>query len=87
NIPRVVPADKSVLIYKELWAVPGIFEVIQKRAKISDREMYRTFNMGIGMVIVVSKNDVKKAHKTIKRFRLKAWTIGEIIKGSGEVII
>jgi phosphoribosylformylglycinamidine cyclo-ligase len=87
NIPRVVPANKSVLIYKDLWPVPEIFKVIQKRARISDREMYRTFNMGIGMVIVVSKNDVKKARETIKKFRLKAWTIGKIIKGRGEVII
>jgi phosphoribosylformylglycinamidine cyclo-ligase len=87
NIPRVVPSDKSILIYKELWEVPQIFSIIQKRAGISDKEMYRTFNMGIGMVIVVSKSDVKKAHDTIKKFRLKAWTIGEIIKGKGEVII
>ena len=87
NIPRVVPCDKSILIYKELWVVPEIFRVIQKRAKISDKEMYRTFNMGIGMVIVVNKSDVKKTHEALKRFRLKAWTIGEIIKGNGEVII
>ena len=87
NIPRVVPDDKSILIYKELWEVPEIFNVIQKRAEIGDREMYRTFNMGIGMVIVVSRADVKKAHDIIKKFRLKAWTIGEIIKGNGEVII
>ena len=87
NIPRVVPGDKSVLIYKELWEVPAIFSVIQKRAGISNKEMYRTFNMGIGMVIVVSRADVKKAHETIKKFRLKSWTIGEIIKGNGEVII
>ena len=87
NIPRVVPSDKSVLIYKELWQVPQIFRVIQKRAGISYEEMYRTFNMGIGMVIVVSKSDVKKAHEIIKKFRLKSWTIGEIIEGDGEVII
>ncbi|OIO33962.1 MAG: phosphoribosylformylglycinamidine cyclo-ligase [Candidatus Omnitrophica bacterium CG1_02_40_15] len=87
NIPRVVPSDKSVLIYKELWQVPQIFRVIQKRAGISYKEMHRTFNMGIGMVIVVSKSDVKKAHEIIKKFRLKSWTIGEIIKGNGEVII
>ena len=87
NIPRVVPKDKSILIYKELWDMPGIFNVIQKRAGISDREMYRTFNMGIGMVLVVSKTDVKKAHEVLKKSRLKSWTIGEIIKGNGEVII
>jgi phosphoribosylformylglycinamidine cyclo-ligase len=87
NIPRVVPDDKSILIYKELWEVPEIFRVIQKRARISDREMHRTFNMGIGMAIVISKRDVKRAHSIIKKFKLKSWTIGEIIKGSGEVII
>lgn len=87
NIPRVVPEDMSILIYKELWKIPEIFSVIQKRAKISDKEMYRTFNMGIGMVIVVNKSEVKKAHATLKRFKLKSWTIGEIIKGNGEVII
>ena len=87
NIPRVVPADKSILIYKELWEVPEIFRVIQKRADIGDRDMYRTFNMGIGMVIVVGKSDVKKTHDVMKKFRLRSWTIGEIIKGSGEVII
>lgn len=87
NIPRVVPDALSILIYKELWEVPAIFRVIQKRAKISDREMYRTFNMGIGMVIVVSKRDVKKTHGIIKKFKLKSWAIGEIIKGNGEVII
>jgi len=87
NIPRVVPGDLSVLIYKELWDVPKIFNIIQKRAGITDRDMYRTFNMGIGMVIVVSKSDVKKAHAVLKKFKLKSWTIGEIIKGSGEVII
>jgi phosphoribosylformylglycinamidine cyclo-ligase len=87
NIPRVVPGDKSVLIYKELWETPAIFKVIQNRAKISDREMYRTFNMGIGMVMVVAKSEAGKAILEIKKSGLKAWTIGEIIKGSGEVII
>ncbi len=87
NIPRVIPGDKSILIYKELWDVPEIFNVIQDRAGISDKEMYRTFNMGVGMVIVVDKGDIKKAHETLKKFRLKSWTIGEIIKGNGEVII
>jgi len=87
NIPRVVPKDKSVLIYKELWDVPEIFTVIQERAGISDREMHRTFNMGIGMVIVVAKADVGKTHSILKNFKLKSWTIGEIIKGDGEVII
>lgn len=87
NIPRVLPKNTSCLIYKELWEKPAIFDLIQKRAGISDRQMYRTFNMGIGMVLVVDKRDVKKAHGVIKSFGIKSWAIGEIIKGKGEVII
>ncbi|MFC1667068.1 phosphoribosylformylglycinamidine cyclo-ligase [Candidatus Omnitrophota bacterium] len=87
NIPRVLPPDVSSLIYKELWRVPDIFKMIQKRARISDREMYRTFNMGIGMTLVVNKKDVKKTHGIIKSSGLKSWTIGEIIKGKSGVII
>ncbi|MBU3911294.1 MAG: phosphoribosylformylglycinamidine cyclo-ligase [Candidatus Omnitrophica bacterium] len=87
NIPRVLPKGKSALIYKELWDVHAIFKTIQKRAGISDREMYRTFNMGIGMALVVDKKDVKKTHRAINGSRLKSWTIGEIVKGKGEVIL
>ena len=86
NIPRVLPPRMDALIYK-IWSVPEIFKTIQKRAKINDNQMYRTFNMGIGMVLVVSRKDIKKTHKGIKKFGLKSWTIGKIIKGKGEVII
>lgn len=87
NIPRVLPSRRSALIYKGLWHTPEIFRTIQKRARISDREMFRTFNMGIGMVVVVAKKDVKKVHETIKSCKLRSWTIGEIVKGKKKVII
>ena len=87
NIPRVLPLGKSALIYKGSWPVPVIFRMIQKKAKIGDKEMYRTFNMGVGMVAVVDKRDVNKAHGIIKKYGLKSWTIGTIIKGKGEVVI
>jgi phosphoribosylformylglycinamidine cyclo-ligase len=87
NIPRVLPSNTSALIYKGLWDVPGIFREIQKRAQINDREMYRTFNMGIGMALVVDKKDVEKSHDIIKSFGLRSWRIGEIVKGKGRVII
>ena len=87
NIPRVLPKGKAALIYKETWPIPGIFKMIQKKAKISDKEMFRTFNMGIGMVLVVNKNDVQKAQEAIKKSGLKSWKIGKVIKGKKEVII
>ncbi len=87
NIPRVLPEGRSALIYKGSWPVPGIFKTVQKKAKTDDKNMYRTFNMGIGMAVVVDKSDLNKAHGIIKKSGLKSWTIGVVIKGKGEVII
>ncbi len=87
NIPRVIPKNTSALIYKNLWDIPDIFKLIQKKAKIDDKEMFRTFNMGIGMVLVVSERDAAKAQKLLKNFKLKSWIIGKIVRGGGEVII
>lgn len=87
NIPRVLPPGKTAVIYKGLWPIPKIFKVIESRAGLGDKEMYRTFNMGIGMVIIVDKDDATKAHSIIERHRLKSWDIGEIIKGKREVVV
>lgn len=87
NIPRVLPQGRAALIYKESWRVPEIFKLIQRRAKISDKEMFRTFNMGIGMALVVDKKDVKRTHAVIKSHGLTSRIIGEVIKGKGEVVI
>lgn len=87
NIPRVIPKSTSAFISKDLWDIPDIFKLIQKKAKIDDREMFRTFNMGIGMVLVVSKENSIKAQRVLKNFKLKSWVIGNIVSGGGEVII
>ncbi|MBU1006993.1 MAG: phosphoribosylformylglycinamidine cyclo-ligase [Candidatus Omnitrophica bacterium] len=87
NIPRVLSSGSAALIYKGLWHVPKIFSVIQERGRVSDKEMHRTFNMGIGMVVVVDKKAAIKSHAVIKACGLRSWTIGEIIKGNKEVLI
>lgn len=58
NIPRVLPQNCSATIYKGSIPKQGIFEFLQKHGPVADREMYRTFNMGIGMVIIAAKEDV-----------------------------
>ncbi len=87
NIPRVIPEDMSALIYKETWDIPEIFKLIQNKAGLDKREMFRTFNMGIGMVLVISEREILKTQKILRNFGLKSWVIGKIIKGSGEVIL
>jgi len=87
NIPRVLPKGMSALIYKSTWPVPDIFKTIQKRANIYEMEMFRTFNMGIGMVLVVDKNAKGKILKHFAKYRQKAFMVGEIVKGKKEAIV
>ena len=87
NIPRALPNRTAASIDKGAWKVPPIFETIKKRSKASDEELYRTFNMGIGMVIILDKNEIPKAIKRLKGFGLKAWDIGEVIKWAKKEVI
>ncbi|NQT46473.1 MAG: phosphoribosylformylglycinamidine cyclo-ligase [Candidatus Omnitrophica bacterium] len=87
NIPRVLPKGKSVAICKNSWPVPSIFTQIQHRANIDALEMFRTFNMGIGMALIVRQKDAGKIGRLLRRFKLKSWVIGEVVRGKGEVII
>jgi len=87
NIPRILPSNTSVKIEEGSWRVPSIFRLIQKEGGISDKEMYTTFNMGIGMVLIMGKKDVSKARNILSRFKLKSWVIGEVVKGRKEIFI
>ncbi|HNX90356.1 MAG TPA: phosphoribosylformylglycinamidine cyclo-ligase [Candidatus Omnitrophota bacterium] len=82
NIHRVVPKDKRVFIEKGTWEIPQVFKMIIKKAEPDEKEMYRTFNMGIGMALVISKQDIKKAQAILKnKYGLKSWVIGGIKSG------
>lgn len=80
NIPRVLPHGTAASIDKDSWEMPGIFEVIKKRSGAKNKELYRTFNMGIGMAMVLDKKDINGAIKRLKNFGIKSWEIGEIIR-------
>ncbi len=75
NIQRILPKGSSAIIKKKSWKVPSIFNLIQKIGKVPDAEMYRVFNMGIGMVVIIKPEN-------LKYFKiLKPLIIGEIVKG------
>jgi len=61
NLPRVLPAGVGARLDRTAWQVPPIFRLIQQRGQVSDDEMYRVFNMGVGMVVIVSPEDVEAA--------------------------
>jgi len=87
NVARVIPRKRQAVIDLYSWTVPPIFKMIQRLGKVDHNEMYKTFNMGIGMVIVVAAKDVDKVMKSLKQQKEKAYVIGEVGKGKGEVII
>lgn len=85
NIPRVIPDGLAVRIEKRSWPIPAIFRKIGSKSRVEEREMYRTFNMGIGMVLVVSPRHADRALSLFGRLGQKAWVIGEVVKGKREV--
>ncbi len=84
---RAVPPGASMIVYKNAWVRPEIFTEMQERAKIDDKEMYRTFNMGIGMVLVVSDRAKMDVVRAAAKYGIKSTIIGEIVNGAGGVVI
>lgn len=83
NIPRILKEGLGVKINKNSWPILPIFEIIQKTGEISDKNMYNTFNMGIGMVVIVDKKYKEATIKAIELLGEKAYCIGEVIEGTG----
>ncbi len=77
NVPRILPKNCRAFFHRLLWSVPPIFREIQRRGKISDSDMWRTFNMGIGMTIVVRPEAASAALKSLPG----SFVIGEIRRG------
>jgi phosphoribosylformylglycinamidine cyclo-ligase len=87
KIARILPGNLNVRINKDSWKVPEIFRLIQNKGNIEDREMYHTFNMGVGMVLIVQADAAGAIISKLAAQKLKSWVIGEIIKGRKEVEI
>jgi phosphoribosylformylglycinamidine cyclo-ligase len=84
NIPRVLPKDCDVAIRKGSWDMLPIFQIIEQKSGVPDEELYQVFNMGIGMVAIVSADKADTVLKFIRAQKHKAWLIGEVVKGKGE---
>lgn len=87
NIPRSLPEGYTAVIDKNSYEVPYIFKLLQERGNVNEHDMYNTFNMGIGMSVVIPKTDVTAAIALMESFGIKAYEIGEIAKGDEGIII
>jgi len=84
NIPRMLPKGVGIEIWKNSFPVPEIFNMIRDLGRIEEEEMYKTFNMGIGMVLAVDKEDVKKTLTALKESGEEAYHMGDVIKETEE---
>ena len=87
NIPRALPDGISAKIDKESYEVPAIFGLMQREGNIPEHDMYNTFNMGIGITLVVDKTDAQKTVDILAENGEKAYIIGETISGDEGVVL
>jgi phosphoribosylformylglycinamidine cyclo-ligase len=85
NLPRILPVGTAASVHKGSWPVLPIFNYIREKGSVDDSEMYHTFNMGIGMILVVSPEDVEAVQKHFRAIDEPCYEIGEIIAGDGKV--
>ncbi|OGI74650.1 phosphoribosylformylglycinamidine cyclo-ligase [Candidatus Nomurabacteria bacterium RIFCSPHIGHO2_01_FULL_43_16] len=87
NLNRILPKNLDAVIDVNKIRILKIFKTLKKFGKLEDEEMFRAFNMGVGIAAVVKKNFAGKAKKHLKKFGIDTYEIGKIIKGKGKVIL
>ena len=84
NIPRILPDNCGVKIQKKVWPTPPVFNVMQHIGNVDENEMYRTFNMGIGMVFIVDSSNIHIVKNALNNL-IDVYEIGTVVKGKKEV--
>lgn len=86
NIPRIIPEGLGVKINLGTWEVPAIFSYIKKCGNIEEKDMFSTYNMGVGMMMIVDEKDAEAVIQTLRNAGETADIIGEIVEGEGVVL-
>ncbi len=84
NVPRNLPDGTRAVLEEKRWSRPPVFDLVEREGGVPRDEMYRTFNMGLGLTIVVAPGDAAAALALLEQRGLAAWTVGGIEKGAGE---
>lgn len=87
NIPRILPEGTAVQIKRDSWPTPPLFELLRRLGNVSDSEMYRTFNAGLGMVIVCSESEAAGIETHLRDRGNPCYRIGHVVAGNREVLI
>ncbi len=84
NIPRVIPENMCAEIHRDSWRWPAVFHWLQETGKVNSAEMYRTFNCGIGMVLVVGPDEAEKTLELLRAAGESAWRLGTVREHDGK---
>ncbi|SDY59689.1 phosphoribosylformylglycinamidine cyclo-ligase [Tindallia californiensis] len=87
NIPRILPDETAATIWLGSWHIPDIFHLLKEKGPLDQEVMYGTFNMGIGMILVVSSEEKEKAMELLRANDQQAWVIGEVTSGNKQVTL
>jgi phosphoribosylformylglycinamidine cyclo-ligase len=83
NTERILPANVDLVFEKSAWQVPAVFPWVQRLGEIPDEEMFRVFNMGLGLVFVVSPFYAGTVTDMAESLGLQSWVVGQAVAGSG----
>lgn len=87
NIPRALNDHVDAVVDKELLRILPIFKLLQKEGNVSEHDMMNTFNMGVGLIMLVGENEKDKAIEVLESMGEKPFVIGEVKQGTGSLII
>lgn len=83
NLPRVMPHGTHAVVHADAWQRPAVFDWLQRTGKVADKEMYRTFNCGVGMVVCVAAQDAETTVSVLQQAGEQAFVLGHIASGDG----
>ena len=87
NLNRALPATLDAIVETATWSVPNVFEQLQRAGGVERDEMFRTFNMGVGMVVILAESYADDAVAHLNAAGGRAWRVGRVARGSGRVIL
>ncbi len=87
NVPRMLKEGTRAVIKKDIYPVPSIFRLLKEKGEIEEKIMYNTFNMGLGMIVAVAKEDVEKTMEAMKAARENPYVVGSIEEGQKDVVL
>ncbi|HEU6450056.1 MAG TPA: phosphoribosylformylglycinamidine cyclo-ligase [Gemmatimonadaceae bacterium] len=87
NLNRALPPTLDAVVEKSSWKVPNVFQVLERAGEVSSDEMFRAFNMGVGMVVICARDDAPAIMESARAGDTPAWMLGEVRPGSGSVVL